>query len=70
MYSDLPPIQIHNHAYNQVGIYFKKTGYKHKWHKLYFTQHQRTDNNGLVFKCYTLHKIVVRYTDTNNSASC
>jgi hypothetical protein len=23
-------IQIHHHAYNLAGIYFEKTGYKHK----------------------------------------
>jgi hypothetical protein len=23
---------IRTHAYNLVGIYFEKTGYKHKWH--------------------------------------
>jgi hypothetical protein len=59
-FSDFAPIQIHNHAYDLVGIYFEKTGYKHKWHKLYFTQQQRTNNNVPVFKC-VLHKIVVRY---------
>jgi hypothetical protein len=30
---DLAPIQIH--PYNPVDIYFEKTGYKHKWYKLY-----------------------------------
>jgi len=50
-FSDLAPTQIHNHAYNLVGMYFEKPGYRHKWYKLYFTQQQRTDNNGLVFKC-------------------
>jgi hypothetical protein len=53
--SDLAPIQIRNHAYSLIGIYSEKTGYKHKWHK-YFTHPQRTDINGLVFKCFTLHK--------------
>jgi hypothetical protein len=65
---DLAPIQIHHHVYNLVGIYFEKTGYKHKWHKFYFTQQQRTDNNGLAFKCCILHKIIVIYI--KNSASC
>jgi hypothetical protein len=53
IFSDLLPIQIHNHAYSLVGIYFEKTEYKHQWHKLYLTQQQRTDNS-LVFK-YILH---------------
>jgi hypothetical protein len=43
--SDLLPTHTHNHAYNLVAIYFEKTVNKHKWHKLYFTQLQRTDNN-------------------------
>jgi hypothetical protein len=55
--SDLTPIQIHNHAYNLVGIYSEKTGYKHKWYKLHFTQQQITDNNGPVFKCCKLFYI-------------
>jgi hypothetical protein len=29
-FSDLAPIQIHNHAYILVGIYSQKTRYKHK----------------------------------------
>jgi hypothetical protein len=58
---DLAPIQMHIHACNLVGICFEESGYKHKWHKLYFTQQQRTDNNGLVFKCCILRKIVMRY---------
>jgi hypothetical protein len=66
-FSDLAPIKIHNHVYSLVGIYFERTGYKHKWPKLYFTQQQRTDNNGLVFKCI-VNKIIVRYI--KNSASC
>jgi hypothetical protein len=45
--SDSAYIQIHNHVYNLVGIYFEKTGYKHKRHKSYFTQQQSTDNNDL-----------------------
>jgi hypothetical protein len=60
-FSDLAPIQIHYHAYNLDGIYSEKTGYRHKWHKLYFTQLQATDKNGLVFKCCILHKIIVSY---------
>jgi hypothetical protein len=32
--SDLAPIQIHNHAYNPVGIYSDESVYKHKWQKL------------------------------------
>jgi hypothetical protein len=67
-FSDLTPIKIHNHAYNPVGIYFEKTGYKHTRCKLYFTQQQRTDNSGLVFKCCILHKIIVRYIKI--SAGC
>jgi hypothetical protein len=59
-FSDSAPIQIHTHAYNPVAINFEKNGHKHKWHKLYFTQQQRTDNNGLVFKCCILHKIISR----------
>jgi hypothetical protein len=57
-----------------VGIYFEKTGYRHKWHKwhkwhkLYFTQQQRTDNNDLVFKCCIWHKIIVIYI--KNFVSC
>jgi hypothetical protein len=51
-------MQIHNHAYNLVGIYLEKTGYKHKWYKFYFTQEQRTDND-LVLKYCILHKTVV-----------
>jgi hypothetical protein len=54
-FSDLAPIEIYNNAYNPVGIYFEKTGHKHKRHKLYFTQQQRTDNNGLVFKRCIIH---------------
>jgi hypothetical protein len=54
-YSDLPRKQIHDHSYSPVGICFEKTG-----HKLYFTQQQRTDNSGIVFKCILL-KIMVRY---------
>jgi hypothetical protein len=50
-FSDLANIQIHNYVYSPVGNYFEKTGYKHKCHKLYFTQQQRTDNNALVFNC-------------------
>jgi hypothetical protein len=57
--SDLAPVQIHNHAYDSVGIYAEKTGNTHKWNKLYFTQQQRIDN-GLVFKCCIWHKIVVK----------
>jgi hypothetical protein len=34
--------------YNPVGIYSEKTGYMHKWHKLYFTQQQRTE---IVMRC-------------------
>jgi len=34
-----------------VAIYFEETGYKRKWHKLYFAQQQRTDNNDPAFKC-------------------
>jgi hypothetical protein len=60
-FSDLAPIQIRNHAYDLVGIYSEKSEYKHKWHKLYFTQQQRNDNNSLVFKYCTLHKIIVIY---------
>jgi hypothetical protein len=60
-YSDLPRKQVHDHAYSPVGIYFEKIGHKHKWHKLYFTQHQRTDNNGIVFKCCILLKITAIY---------
>jgi hypothetical protein len=60
-FSHLAPIQIHNHAYNLVGVYFVKTGYKHKWHKLYFTQQQGTKNNGLPFT------IIVKYV--KNSAT-
>jgi hypothetical protein len=67
-FSDLAPIQIYNHAYNPVGIYFKKTVYKLTWHKLYFTQQQRTENSGLVFKCYSSYKIIVRYI--KSPASC
>jgi hypothetical protein len=48
--SDSAPIQIHN-VYIPGRIYSEKTGYKHKWHKLYFTQQQRTNKNGPVFKC-------------------
>jgi hypothetical protein len=54
--SDSASIQIHNQAYNLVGIHSEKTGCKHK---LYFTQQQRTENNGLVFKCCVLHKIIM-----------
>jgi hypothetical protein len=57
-FSELAPVQIH-HAYTLAGICFEKTGYK--WHKLYFTLQQRTDNNGLVFKCRILHRIVGRF---------
>jgi hypothetical protein len=64
---DLALIQICNLAYNLVGIYLEKTGCKHKWHKLYFTQQKRTDNNSPVFKCCILHKIIARYI--KNSAS-
>jgi hypothetical protein len=60
-FSYLPPMQNHNHAYSLFGIHFEKTGYKHKWHKSYFTQQQRTNNNGPTFKCCILHKIMVRY---------
>jgi hypothetical protein len=60
-FSDLARIQIHNHAYNLVGIYFEKAEYKHNWHKLYFTQQQRTGINVLVFKCCILNKIILRY---------
>jgi hypothetical protein len=60
-------IQIHNHAYYLVGIYFEKTGYKHKWHKLHFTEQQRTDNNGLVFKCCILLKMIVKYNKNSTS---
>jgi hypothetical protein len=56
-FTDSAPVQIYNHAYNPVGIYYEKTRYKHKWFKLYFTQQQITD---LVFKCI-LHKIIMRY---------
>jgi hypothetical protein len=48
--------------------YFEEIGYKHKWQKLYFTQHQRTDSNGLVFKLCILHKIIARYI--KSSACC
>jgi hypothetical protein len=58
---DLAPIQTHNHAYNLFFIYSEKTGYKHKWHKLYFKQQQTTENNGIVFKCCILHKTTVVY---------
>jgi hypothetical protein len=54
---DLAPTQIYNYAYSLVGVYSEKTGYKHK---LFYTK-QKTDNNGLVFKCCILHKIIVRY---------
>jgi hypothetical protein len=70
-FSNLAPIHINNHAYSLVGIYSEKTVNKHKWHKwhkLYFTQQQRTYNNGLVFKCIILHKIIVRCI--KNFASC
>jgi hypothetical protein len=42
-FSGLTPVEIHrpNHAYNLVGVYFKKTDYKHRWKKSYFTQQQR-----------------------------
>jgi hypothetical protein len=60
-FSDLAPIKIHNHVYNMASICFEKNGDKHKWHELYFTQRQRTDNNGLVFKYCILHKIIVIY---------
>jgi hypothetical protein len=42
-------------------FFFEKTGYKHKWYKLYFRQEQITNNNGLVFKCCILHNIIMRY---------
>jgi hypothetical protein len=32
-----------------------------KWHKLYFTQQQRTVNKGLVFTYCILYKFIVRY---------
>jgi hypothetical protein len=67
---DLAPIQTHNHAYNLVFIYSEKTGYKHKWHKLYFKQQQTTENNGIVFKCCILHKTTVMCIYIKNSASC
>jgi hypothetical protein len=62
------PIQIHNHAYSPVGIYSEKTRYKHKWHTLYFTQKQRTDNSDLVFKCYIYKNYSVIYF--NNFTVC
>jgi hypothetical protein len=57
----LAPTQVHTHAYSLVGIYFERTGYEHKWHKLHFTQQQRTDNYGLVFKYCIFHEIIARY---------
>jgi hypothetical protein len=45
-FSDLAPIQIHNHTYSSVRIYFENTVYKRK---LYFTQQKRTDNTVLYF---------------------
>jgi hypothetical protein len=39
-----------------------------RWHELYFTQRQRTDNTGPAFKCCILHTIIIRYI--NNSSSC
>jgi hypothetical protein len=65
IYSDLAPVQIHNHAHNPVGIYLKNW-VQHKWHKLYFTQQRWTDNNSLVFKCI-LHNIIMRYTNNFTS---
>jgi hypothetical protein len=41
-FSDLAPIQIHNHVYSPADVYSEKAGYKYKWHKLHFTQQQRT----------------------------
>jgi hypothetical protein len=46
--SYLTPIQIHSYSYYLVGICFEKTGYKHKWDKICFTQQHRTDNSGFV----------------------
>jgi hypothetical protein len=43
------PTQIHNHAYNVVGIYSEKTGYRHRWYRLCFTQQQRTTTMALYF---------------------
>jgi hypothetical protein len=56
-FSDSSPIQIHNHAYSLAGIYSQKTGSTQKWHKLYFTQQQRNDNNDLQMLYF--HKIIV-----------
>jgi hypothetical protein len=64
-FSDLAPIQIHNHAYSPVGIHSEKTGYKHKWHKwhkLYFTQQQRTETTALYLKVVLyIINIITRY---------
>jgi hypothetical protein len=46
---------------HMVDICFEKTGYKQKWYKLYFTQQQTAYNSVLVFKCCSLHKIIVRF---------
>jgi hypothetical protein len=50
-FSHLSPTQIHNHAYNLVGINSEKTGFKLKWHNLHFTQHKGIYNNDLELKC-------------------